>query len=115
MADAIYSSGEITALGEAIYKEKIRSRVDSVEKGKFVVIDVETGDYEIDGDDAVATRRLLKRRPDEVTYGVRVGYRAAYSFVGEFGTLKGDDCGKGVTPTTLANQHTPETLGDCNP
>ena len=91
MAGAAYGSGEITALGEAIYKERIRSQVESAEKGKFVVIDVETGDYEIDSDDASATRRLLKRRPDAVTYGVRIGYRAAYSHLSGFGTPKNDD------------------------
>ena len=84
MADRIYGPGEITARGEAIYQEKIRSRVDPVAKGKFVVIDVETGDYEVDAGDAAATRRLLERRPGAVTYGVRVGHRAAYSHVGGF-------------------------------
>ena len=82
MAGAIYGPGEITTLGEAIYREQIQPRVGSVEKGKFVVEDVETGDYEVDADDAAATRRLLKRRPDAVTYWVRVGYRAAYRHVG---------------------------------
>ncbi len=91
MAGAIDESGEVTAIGEAIYKEKIRSKVEPAQKGKFVVIDVESGDYEIDTDDASATRRLLKRRPDAVTYGVRVGYRAAYSHLGGFGTPDSDD------------------------
>ena len=86
MAGTIYGPGEIAALGEAIYREHIQPRVGSVEKGKFVVEDVETGDYEVDSDNAAATRRLLKRRPDAVTYGVRVGYRAAYRHVGGFGT-----------------------------
>ena len=84
MAGRAYKPGEITALGEAIYQEQLRSRIGPVEKGTFVVIDVETGDYEIDARDATATRRLLKRRPDAVTYGVRVGHRAAYSHVGGF-------------------------------
>lgn len=84
MAHRDYGPGEITALGESIYKEQIQDRIGSVEKGTFVVIDVETGDYEIDARDASATRRLLKRRPNAVTYGVRVGHRAAYSHLGGF-------------------------------
>ena len=48
MAGRAYEPGEITALGEAIYQEQLRSRIGPVEKGTFVVIDVETGDYEID-------------------------------------------------------------------
>ena len=91
MAGIKYELGEITALGEAIYREKIRPRIESAEKGKFVVIDVETGDYEMDADDAAATRRLLERKPGAVTYGVRVGYRAAYSHLGGFGTPESND------------------------
>ena len=43
-----YKPGEITARGKAIYRDRIQSQVEPKEKGKFVVIDVETGDYEID-------------------------------------------------------------------
>ena len=60
-------------------------------KGNFVVIDVESGDYEIDAGDAVATRRLLDRRPTAVTYGIRIGHRAAYSHVGGFRVPTHDD------------------------
>jgi hypothetical protein len=79
-----YEPGEIAARGEAIYRELIGSQIGPVEKGTFVVIDVDSGDYEIDARDATATRRLLKRKPAAVTYGVRVGHRAAYSHVGGF-------------------------------
>ena len=84
MAGRAYEPGEITALGDAIYHEQLRSQIGPMEKGTFVVIDVDTGDYEIDVRDATATRRLLKRKPDAVTYGVRVGHRAAYSHTGSF-------------------------------
>ena len=84
MAGREYEPGEIAARGEAIYRELIWSQIGPVEKGTFVVIDVDSGDYEIDARDATATRRLLKRKPAAVTYGVRVGHRAAYSHVGGF-------------------------------
>ena len=82
MAGHTYSPEEITAQGEAIYREQIRSGVETTERGKFVIIDIETGDYEIDTKDATATLKLLERRPDAVTYAVRVGYRAAYRIGG---------------------------------
>ena len=91
MAGRAYEPGEIAARGEAIYREQVQSQLESVEKGNFVVIDVETGDYEIDAGDAAATRRLLDRRPTAVTYGVRVGHRAAYSHVGGFQMPNPDD------------------------
>ena len=78
MGSRDYGPGEVTALGEAVYEERIRTGIGPVEKGTFVVIDVESGDYEIDARDAAATRRLLERRPDAVTCGVRVGHRAAW-------------------------------------
>ncbi len=64
--------------GQAIYEQRIRSRVEGPEQGKVVVIDVESGDYEIDSDDASATARLTARRPGALTYAVRVGHPATY-------------------------------------
>ena len=91
MGGCDYQPGEIAARGETIYRDQIRPLIETVRKGSFVVIDVETGDYEIDAGDAAATRRLLDRLPDAVTYGVRVGHRAAYSHVGGFRTSNQDD------------------------
>lgn len=78
MGYADYSPEEVAARGEAIYAEKIRSLVEKTNKGKFVIIDVETGEYEMDDDDLTATKRLLSKRPDAVIYGLRVGFPAAY-------------------------------------
>ena len=84
MASHTYGPGEVAVRGEAIHRERIQQSVQPGKKGSFVVIDVETGDYEVYEGDASATRRLLDRRPNAVTYGIRVGYRAAYSHVGGF-------------------------------
>lgn len=48
MPYADYLPGEIAFLGEAIYRKKIKSLVEPTEFGKFMVIYVESGDYEID-------------------------------------------------------------------
>ena len=91
MSDRENQPDDLAARGEAIYRERIQPQVEAIKKGSFVVIDVESGDYEIDARDASATRRLLDRRPKAVTYGVRVGHRAAYSHVGGFRTPVPDD------------------------
>ena len=70
--------------GQAIYDQNIRGKVEGREQGKVVVIDVESGDYEIDPDDASATARLIARRPDALTYAVRVGYTATYRMGARF-------------------------------
>ena len=73
------SSGSgIADRGQAIYDAKIRPRLGEAEVGKLAVIDIYSGDYEIDADYAAATRRLLLRRPGVITYAVRVGHPAAF-------------------------------------
>ena len=73
--------------GQAIYEQRIRRHVESTERGKVVVIDVQSGDYEIDSDDASATARLTARRPDALTYAVRVGHPATYRMGTRFSFL----------------------------
>ena len=74
MAYADYEPEEISARGEAIYLERIFPTLDQGEKGKFVSIDIESGDYEIDAEQPYAMLRLRERRPEGVLYGLRVGY-----------------------------------------
>lgn len=69
---------EIAALGERIYREKIRPTLTESDIGKFVHIDVSSGAYEIDDDDVSGDIRLNNRVPGALCYGRRVGYSAAY-------------------------------------
>jgi hypothetical protein len=89
MSYANYSPEEIEARGEEIYEQQIRQRVETGNKGKFVVIDIETGEYELDEDDLQATKRALAKRPDAVLYGVRIGYPTAYNLGGHVATERG--------------------------
>lgn len=74
-----YSNEEVARRGELLYNERIRPHLNEVtDEGKLVVIDIETGEYEIDEDDIAATLRALAKRPDAITYGVRVGHRGVY-------------------------------------
>ncbi len=41
--------------------------------GRFLVVDVTTGDYEIADEDLEASERLLKRRPDALLYDQPIG------------------------------------------
>ena len=60
-----------------MYRE-LRSELEASHWGRMVVIDVNTGDYEIDDDDLTATLKLRKRNPGAITWGERVGYPAPY-------------------------------------
>ena len=82
MPYATHSPQEVESRGEAIYERQIRQQVESSHTGEFVVIDIETGEYELDSDDLQATKRALAKRPQAVLYGLRVGYPTAYSLGG---------------------------------
>lgn len=73
-----YTNEEIASRGEAIYAKHIRDKVENKHKGKYAVIDIESGEYEIDPDDLMATKRMLARRPDAILYAVRIGFPTAY-------------------------------------
>ena len=73
-----YTPSEVESRGEGIYDRQIRDKVELKHKGRFLVIDIETGEYEIDADDLVATKRLLVKRPNAVIYGIRIGFPTAY-------------------------------------
>ena len=72
------TSEVIAARGEALYQEKIREKVESTQKGKFLAVDIETGDYAIADEDLAATDRLLAKRPNATVYGLRIGFPTAY-------------------------------------
>ena len=72
-----YTSEAIVARGEEIYQQ-FRDELESQYKGQFFVVDIKTEDYEIADEDLVATERLLAKHPDAVTYGLQIGFGAAY-------------------------------------
>ena len=77
------SAEEIARRGEAIYAERLSKSVETPENiGKILVLDVETGDYEIDASGIAANDRLQIRRPSGLFYGLRVGFDVVESVGG---------------------------------
>ncbi len=89
MPYANYSSEEVESRGEEIYEQQIRQNVEAGNKGKFVVIDIETDEYEVDEDDLQATKRALAKRSDAILYGLRIGYPTAYTLGGHIAMEQG--------------------------
>ena len=77
----IYSEDVVT-IGKSIYEKDILPRMTDADKGKMVVIDVYSGDYEIDRNSLSARDRLIERRPDAILYTGRVGYPTAHRMPG---------------------------------
>ena len=73
-----YSKEEFARRGQEIYDRVVRPILRPDDDYKFVAIDIETGEYEIDADDYTASKRLRDRVPDSQTWMMRVGQRAAH-------------------------------------
>jgi hypothetical protein len=69
-------SGSIVARGQKIYDEKLRSILEPEHNGKYVVIDVDTGEYEVDEDHLAASDRAHKNKPGKVLFATKVGFGA---------------------------------------
>lgn len=73
-----YSDEEVVRQGQTLYEKRIQSRIDERDRGKFLVLDIETGDYELDSNELQALKRAKAKRPDAVLYMLRIGYPATY-------------------------------------
>jgi hypothetical protein len=73
-----YASAEIVQRGQDLYDQRIRAQVETRHPGQFLVLDIETGDYEIDADDVIAVQRAKTKHPEAAFYIVRIGSPTAY-------------------------------------
>jgi hypothetical protein len=83
-----YSGDEIVRRGKELYERDIRPKVEADHYGKILVIDIETGDYEIDENYLAAADRVLARRPGAPLFGTRVGFRTLGRIGGRLGAAK---------------------------
>ena len=72
---------------DELYEREIRLHLQAEDEGKFVVIDIDTGAYEIDTDELAASDRLLARHPAAQMWLRRVGSRYVRRFGPRDGSL----------------------------
>lgn len=65
------SYAEQKRMGEDIYNAQIRHRIAPEDEGKFVLVDVLTGDYEVADRSVEARVKLRQRRPEAVIHTMR--------------------------------------------
>jgi len=83
MANILHHSAEdFSRRGGELFDREIRPTLRAEDHDNFVAIDIETGAYELDGDDFAATERLLARQPGALIWVARVGQPAAYRIGG---------------------------------
>jgi len=77
-----FTGSEIVRRGQALYDSQIRPQVEAGNEGKFLVINVDTGEYEMDADDVAAAKRAKARFADAPRYSMRIGHPSAYRLGG---------------------------------
>jgi len=77
-----YSNEEFAKRGDAIYEKDILPKLTAKDVGKFLAIDIETGEYEIASDEMKAGAKLRRRLPEAQIWMVRIGYASTRSFGG---------------------------------
>lgn len=80
MTESRYTDEELARLGDEIYERDVTPHLKEEDKGKFVLIDVVSGDYEIDRSESVASKRLRTRLPDAQVWFRRIGFRYSRRF-----------------------------------
>lgn len=69
---------ELDRLGTELIEQRIQPTLGPEHNGKFIAVDVETGEYEVDVDDYTAVMRLRGRLPNAEIWLARAGYPTAY-------------------------------------
>jgi hypothetical protein len=77
-----YSKEEFARRGDALVESKVRPNLTDADADKFVAIDIETGEYELDKDEMKAVGRLRKRIPDSQIWLVHVSLGYLHRFGG---------------------------------
>ncbi|HZU37721.1 MAG TPA: hypothetical protein VFA18_17510 [Gemmataceae bacterium] len=76
--DPQHNPEEIARLGVEAFNRDVLPALGPEDDGKFVALDIGTGDYELHEDDFTAVERLRSRRPSAEIWLGRVGQPAAY-------------------------------------
>lgn len=89
MAYTDYTPEEAVRRGRELYERQIRSKVEPGNIGKYVVIDIESGDYEVGEDYGALSDCLHQRHPNAALCALRIGYRALGKMGGSWSALRG--------------------------
>ena len=77
-----YDKEEFARRGDALVEAKVRPHLTAADKDKFVALDIETGEYELDKNEMKAVERLRKRVADPQIWLVHVTLGYLHRFGG---------------------------------
>lgn len=85
MAIGKHERSDLATRAHAIYDAELRDKLEPHEYGRYLALEVETGDYEISDRFRDANRKLRERHPlPTLFFTFRIGYPAAIKFGGRF-------------------------------
>jgi hypothetical protein len=73
---------EVVRRGKELYDRDLRSQLEPHENGKYVVVDIESGAFEVDRELIKALKRLEAKINEPQTYIGRIGYPTAIKIGG---------------------------------
>ena len=83
MQTILLTHEEVAHRAQKMYESGIRQQVDSEDNiSKMVIIDIETGNSEVDEDGLVSATHLSEKNPTARLFGIRIGYNVSASFGG---------------------------------
>ena len=65
-----------------LYERVVKPKLKAEDDGKFVAVDANTGEFEVDEDDYLVVESLLARLPDADIWLKRAGHPTAYEHFG---------------------------------
>lgn len=81
MTSTQYLPGEVAQRAREIYERDIRAKVEQDNKGKYLVIDIESGKYEVGENDIAVMKRAAEKYPEGTLFIMRIGHKAM-GFIG---------------------------------
>lgn len=77
------SREEVAHRARQLYENSIRQEVETEKNiGKMVIVDIETGAYEVDKTGIKAAHNLMAKHPYARLFGIYIGYNVAVSLGG---------------------------------
>jgi hypothetical protein len=72
------SREEFARRAREYYNRFLRDKLEPEHRGKYLALDVETGQYEMDEDEMAAMDRARARMPGKAFFLIRIGHQAAH-------------------------------------
>ncbi len=69
---------QIAQKGQQLYEERLKPDLEPRQNGKFVVVEVETGEYFIGESILEALQKAKEKHPEKLFHTIRIGYPGVF-------------------------------------